>query len=230
MITLHEMILRIFLGALIGGIIGFERESHGRPAGFRTQLLVCVAAVLIMIISENYYHYLPSESPSLRIDPARIASSALIGIGFLGAGVIIKSGLTIRGLTTAASIWIVSVIGLAIGGGFYLAAVITTFITIVALVLLRSLERKINILLYKTVTVSARTAADVEDRIVSLLSEYDMQINSIDYENNVVDNELVYHFNVSTRNKKAIKDLFIRLGALEFVQTVKIDSRDKLLV
>jgi putative Mg2+ transporter-C (MgtC) family protein len=116
MISLQETILRLLLGAIIGGIIGFEREIHGRAAGFRTQLIVCVAAVLIMIVSENYYFYLQTFDPTIRIDPARISAGALIGIGFLGAGVIVKSGFAIRGLTTAASIWIVSTIGLAIGG------------------------------------------------------------------------------------------------------------------
>ena len=113
MIPPHEMVIRLLLGAVLGGVIGFEREVHGQAAGFRTQLLVCVAAVLIMIVSENYYFHLLLENPDLlkqdsafRIDPARIAAGAVIGIGFLGAGAIIKSGFIIRGLTTAASIWI----------------------------------------------------------------------------------------------------------------------------
>ena len=104
MIPVYEMIIRLLLGALIGGIIGFERELHGRAAGFRTQLLVCVAAVLIMVISENYYFHLHNLDSTLRIDPARISAGALMGIGFLGDGVIIKSGYRVRGLTTAASI------------------------------------------------------------------------------------------------------------------------------
>ncbi|HDK16428.1 MAG TPA: hypothetical protein ENG75_00610, partial [Nitrospirae bacterium] len=137
MIPAQEIVLRLVLGALIGGIIGFEREVHGRAAGFRTQLIVCVAAVLIMIVSENYYFYIKAIDPTLRIDPARIAAGAIIGIGFLGGGVIIKGGSTVRGITTAASIWIVSAIGLAIGAGLYLAAVATSAITVVALVTLR---------------------------------------------------------------------------------------------
>jgi putative Mg2+ transporter-C (MgtC) family protein len=112
MIPIQEILIRLLLGAVIGGIIGFEREIHGRSAGFRTQLLVCVAAVLIMVVSENYYFHIHNLDDTLRIDPARISAGALIGIGFLGAGVIIKSGFAIRGLTTAASIWIVSAIGL----------------------------------------------------------------------------------------------------------------------
>jgi putative Mg2+ transporter-C (MgtC) family protein len=92
MIPTTEILLRLLLAAIIGGVIGFEREVHGRAAGFRTQLIVCVAAVLIMVVSENYYFYIRGLDPLIRIDPARIAAGALIGIGFLGAGVIIKSG------------------------------------------------------------------------------------------------------------------------------------------
>jgi putative Mg2+ transporter-C (MgtC) family protein len=114
MLTSNEIIMRLLLGTLFGGVIGFERQVHGRPAGFRTHILVCIAAVLIMLVSE-YYQYLSSIDPSyVRIDPGRIAAGALAGVGFLGAGVVLKAGLSIQGLTTAACIWVVSAIGLAI--------------------------------------------------------------------------------------------------------------------
>jgi len=229
MISAYETILRLLLGATIGGIIGFEREIHGRAAGFRTQLIVCVAAVLIMIISENYYHYMQYIDPNLQIDPARISAGALIGIGFLGAGVIVKSGFAIRGLTTAASIWIVSAIGLAIGAGLYFEGIITAAITIVALVILRRVEKKINILLYKTITVSARITENAEETITSILLDYGIHIHSIDYEQNRTEEELIYNFNVSTRKETALKELFFKIGGLEFVKKVKIDSRERLL-
>src|SRR5512147_847711 len=121
MLSNYEIILRLALGTLLGGIIGFERQTHGRAAGFRTQLLVCVACVLIMIISEGYYLQTATNPQFMRIDPTRIAAGAMTGVGFLGAGVILKMGVTIQGLTTAACIWIVSAIGLAIGAGLYVA-------------------------------------------------------------------------------------------------------------
>jgi len=217
-----EMVLRLILGAVIGGIIGFERESHGRAAGLRTQLIVCVAAVLIMIISQSYHFYLQHIDPSLRIDPARIAAGALMGIGFLGAGVIIKSGAAIRGLTTAASIWIVSVIGLAIGGGFYIEAIVTFLITIAALVLLRRVEKYIKALQFKTIIVSAPVVENVEETVVSILREYGVQVNSVDYEKDRVRGELIYNFNISTRNSAVMRELFLRIGALEVVKTLKI--------
>jgi putative Mg2+ transporter-C (MgtC) family protein len=89
MLTSNEIIMRLLLGTLFGGVIGFERQVHGRPAGFRTHILVCIAAVLIMLVSE-YYQYLSTIDPSyIRIDPGRIAAGALAGVGFIGAGVVL---------------------------------------------------------------------------------------------------------------------------------------------
>jgi len=224
MISMQETILRLLLGAIIGGVIGFEREIHGRAAGFRTQLIVCMAAVLIMIVSENYYFHLQSFDPTIRIDPARISAGALIGIGFLGAGAIVKSGFAIRGLTTAASIWIVSAIGLAIGGGLYFEGIITATITIIALFLLRKIEKKIKILLYKTITISTGVTENVEETIIPVFSDYGIYIHSIDYEKNQLEGELIYNFHISTRNKRAIKEIFLRLGTMDFIKKIKISS------
>ncbi|MBI5409675.1 MAG: MgtC/SapB family protein [Nitrospirae bacterium] len=224
MISVYEITLRLLLGAIIGGIIGFEREAHGRAAGFRTQLIVCLAAVLIMVVSENYYFYIRSLDPTLRIDPARISAGALIGIGFLGAGVIVKSGFAIRGLTTAASIWIVSAIGLAIGGGLYYEGLITFVITIIALMALRAVERKIKFLRYNIITVSTPAAEDKEDMIISMLSDLGFQIHSINYEKERSKGEIEYKFTVSTRNKDAIKQIFTKLSSLDFVATLRISG------
>jgi putative Mg2+ transporter-C (MgtC) family protein len=226
MVSITEITLRLILGAIIGGIIGFEREIHGRAAGFRTQLLVCVAAVLIMIISENFYLKLNYLDPSLRIDPARIAASALIGIGFLGAGVIVKSGYTIRGLTTAASIWIVSVIGLAIGGGFYIEATIAFLVTLIALVILRKIEKNLKILVYKTVTVSSGISENAEGIISSIFRDSGIRINSVDYDKNTMDSTMSFIFSISTRDKRVIKDVFHKIAALDFIKTVRVNSRE----
>ncbi len=224
MISIHETALRLFVGAIIGGIIGFEREIHGRAAGFRTQLIVCVAAVLIMIISENYYFYLQHDDSILQIDPARIAAGALIGIGFLGAGVIVKSGFAIRGLTTAATIWIVSAIGLAIGAGLYPEGILTAIITITALIVLRTVEKKIKILTYKTIAVSTSLNGNIEETLTSILSDYGIRIHSIDYEKRESTGELIYNFNVSTKKKDSIKKIFLKLSSLEFIKDIRIGS------
>ena len=117
-----EILFRLLLAAILGALVGFEREVHGRPAGIRTYLILCLGSALIMVMSEYLSYGLVEKLPmdTLRFDPARIAAQAVTGIGFLGAGVILRYKDTIRGLTTAACVWVVCAIGLAIGAGFYL--------------------------------------------------------------------------------------------------------------
>jgi putative Mg2+ transporter-C (MgtC) family protein len=227
MISPLEMIIRLILGALIGGGIGFEREIHGRAAGFRTQLIVCVAAVLIMIISENYYLHHQQTHPEIQIDPGRIASGALIGIGFLGAGVIVKSGLDIRGLTTAASIWIVSAIGLAIGAGLYLEGLVTFSITIIALVILRRVERSIRPVQFKLITISAGIVDDIEDAVRAVISKKGMLIHSVDYERERDKDEITLLFRVSVRERDSLKNVFSELSSDNRIRTIRINSPDR---
>jgi putative Mg2+ transporter-C (MgtC) family protein len=131
----------LLIAAVVGGAIGFEREAHGQAAGLRTNILVCVGACLMMMLSlemEHLYRHLPADQSVVRLDPARIASYAIASMGFLGAGAIIQGRGTVRGLTTAAGLWLVTGIGLAIGAGFLLPAV---FATIVSLIILYGLRR-----------------------------------------------------------------------------------------
>ncbi|NLC63061.1 MAG: MgtC/SapB family protein [Thermoanaerobacterales bacterium] len=125
---------------MMGGIIGLERESINRPAGFRTHILVCVGSTLTMLVSIYIFQQFKGMTG---IDPGRIAAQVISGIGFLGAGTIIREGVTVKGLTTAASLWTVAAIGLAIGSGFYLAAILVTFLTIVTLISFSKIENYI---------------------------------------------------------------------------------------
>src|SRR6188768_699460 len=131
-------------GALvIGAMIGFERSFHGRPAGFRTHALVCLASALLMLVTVYQLHWM-TEVPldTIRADPTRMAQGIMTGIGFLGAGVIFKEGLTVRGLPTAASIWITAAIGILVGIGFYFPAVMATLLTLGTLSLFRWIEAR----------------------------------------------------------------------------------------
>ncbi|HXU64380.1 MAG TPA: MgtC/SapB family protein [Polyangia bacterium] len=136
-----ESLLRILLGTVLGAVIGFERDLHGRPAGLRTHAIVALASTTFMVVSTRfvyYQHYLAGDL--VDVDPSRIAASVVSGIGFLGAGAILRTGITIRGLTTAAALWLVAAIGMAAGGGMYLVAVFTTVVGLVTLTLLRRFE------------------------------------------------------------------------------------------
>jgi putative Mg2+ transporter-C (MgtC) family protein len=134
MITQWEMILRLILSALAGALIGMEREANNRPAGLRTHTLVTLGSSLIMMIS--MYGFGGG-------DPARLAAQVVSGIGFLGAGTIMISGSNIKGLTTAASLWVCGGIGLAIGNGYYVGGVATTIIVLFTLVTLGVLEKRL---------------------------------------------------------------------------------------
>lgn len=137
--SIWTITLRIFLAAFLGGLVGFEREIRGRTAGFRTHMLVCVGSALFMATS-----FLVSVQCAQFgvVDPSRIAAGVVTGVGFLGAGAVIRFGSSVQGLTTAASIWTVSAIGLAIGAGLYNAGIITTVIVLIVLFLSR-LERRL---------------------------------------------------------------------------------------
>lgn len=140
MISDMEIVIRILLSAILGGLIGIEREVHNRPAGLRTHVLVTVGSSLIMLISIDGFN---SLGPDRIGDPARLAAQVVSGIGFLGAGTIMRTGNTINGLTTAASLWVSAGIGLGIGAGYYLGSVVTGGIVLLTLMSLRSLERKV---------------------------------------------------------------------------------------
>ncbi len=142
MITWQEMLTRLLIAALLGGLIGLERERKEWAAGLRTHMMVCVGACLIMIVSAfGFFDILNNDH--IALDPSRIAAQVVSGIGFIGAGTImfLKQG-TIRGLTTASGLWTVAAIGLAAGSGLYFAAGITTAIALIILWALKPLETK----------------------------------------------------------------------------------------
>lgn len=161
-ITDYEIALRLFLACVLGGIVGFEREQNDSPAGFRTHILVSMGSSLIMILSMYGF----SDFISVNKDPARLAAQVVSGIGFLGAGTILRDGTSVRGLTTAASLWVVSAIGLAAGAGFYFSALLVTGLVFIALE--RSLETYLfrNSRLLKVVAVNGTCKVKEINRIL----------------------------------------------------------------
>ena len=139
-----EMLVRLALAALLGGIVGMERGSGDRPAGFRTHILVCAGSALLMLVSMygfDGFDKVPYKYPDHR-DSSRIAAQVVSGIGFLGAGTILHEGITIRGLTTAASLWMISAIGLATGAGMYFISIASTLITFITLTTFHTIEKR----------------------------------------------------------------------------------------
>lgn len=139
-----EALLRLALAAVLGGMIGVERELREREAGLRTHLLVALGSALFTIVGAyGFQGFLDSGASVVRADPTRIAAQIVTGIGFLGAGAIIRQGFSVRGLTTAATLWLVAAVGLAAGAGYYSVAVITTALVLIALYPLRVIAYRI---------------------------------------------------------------------------------------
>lgn len=131
------------LAALLGGIIGFEREYFDQPAGFRTHILVSLGAALFTLVGAFGFEAFSGEGFQVRADPTRVAAQVVTGIGFLGAGAIIQQGASVRGLTTAASLWVTAAVGTAVGLGYYLAPLVTVGVTLVALIFLKPVEQRV---------------------------------------------------------------------------------------
>lgn len=142
-LSIGETLLRMGMAALLGGVIGFDRERAGRHAGLRTHIVVSLAAATFMIVSTQFVFHQPySAAENVNTDPSRIASYVAAGVGFIGAGAIVKTGAAVSGLTTAATVLLVSAVGLAAGGGMYVAAVAATAGSLFTLMALRPLEHK----------------------------------------------------------------------------------------
>ncbi len=130
-------VARLAAALVLGGLIGIERQSHGRPAGLRTNILVCLGSAAVIVAFQKFYmETTPDVQSAIRMDPARAAAGVITGIGFLGAGTIVKSKDFVRGLTTAASVWVVSVVGVTVGLGEYTIAVTLTLLVLLTLFLL----------------------------------------------------------------------------------------------
>src|SRR5207237_9033382 len=155
-----------------GGLIGLERSSHGRPAGFRTHTLVCTASSLLMLVTVyEALWFTPQMSVRVALDPTRMAQGIMTGIGFLGAGVIVKEGMSVRGLTTAASIWITAAIGILAGIGFYFPLVISVVLTLGILAFFRWIEARMPSQAYYHFDVRFAWAAPMNERQVRDLVE-----------------------------------------------------------
>jgi len=149
-----DMLTRLLVATMAGGIIGLERSYHGRPAGFRTHTLVCLASSLLMLVTMYQSKWFTGATlDTIRIDPTRMAQGVMTGIGFLGAGVIVREGLTVRGLTTAASIWVTAAIGILAGTGLYSAVLVGSVITMGILTIFRKVESRMPLQIFANNTV-----------------------------------------------------------------------------
>ena len=215
-------IIRLFSAVAAGAVIGLERTYHGRPAGFRTHALVCTASGLLMLLtvfSKDLIASAPVET--IRMDPTRMAQGIMTGIGFLGAGVILKEGATIRGLTTAASVWMTASIGIMIGVGLWFAALVALGVTVGALAGFRWIETKIPSLEYSRLTIRlTRDAHLSQEELSRIITSHDITCSDPGYR--LEDRVFQYEVTIRTRNAVNFSRLTETLGDTEHVDEFSI--------
>ena len=174
-----DLTVRLLLAAALGGAIGLEREWSNRAAGFRTHILVCIGSAAIMLLSIYGFSQFVSE-PSVRTDPARLAAQVISGIGFLGAGAILRNGSSVTGLTTAASIWVVAAIGLCVGAGFLYCALLATVLVLVSLFLLNRWENRLMRSRRSCeIVLGVKESSETLAQVVGVLGANGVQISSV---------------------------------------------------
>jgi len=214
----YEIIFKLTLACILGGLIGLERESLNRPAGFRTYTLVCMGSALAMVVSlDMYYQYYQT----VNADPGRIAAQVVSGIGFLGAGTIMREGSTVRGLTTAAGLWGVACVGLAIGAGMYVPAVVTTVLILFVLIYFVKFEEHFTgMRLYKGIVMVVDDAPGQVGIIGSILGEMGVLIKNISLERLEGENRLEMELLLSVPAEIGIEEVIQKLSAAKGMQSI----------
>ena len=210
-----EVLPHLLAALAAGAFIGTERSFHGRAAGFRTHTLVCLASSLLMLVTLYYDRWFSSAAGSVRVDPTRMAQGIMTGIGFLGAGVIFKEGLTVRGLTTAASIWITAAIGVLMGVGLYVPGTIATALVLGVLSLFRAIEIRFPTHLYAQHRVCfERESVMPEARLRQLLEEHGFKVSNLSYRVTSDGKLFEYHMAIRTIHGPNLGRLAATLAAL----------------
>ena len=221
---LMVMAARIFGALVIGAVIGLERSFHGRPAGFRTHALVCVASSLLMLVTVYQNEWMTQVAiDAIRTDPTRMAQGIMTGIGFLGAGVIFKEGLTVRGLTTAASIWMTASIGILVGIGFWFAAVVGALATLTVLSLFRLIEGRLPAEYYAHHVLGfERGKVMTEDKLCEMLGSHGFSIANLSARLTEGGTQFEYRMVLKSRDPKSAERLSHHLLGLPEVTEFRI--------
>ncbi len=222
-----DILVHLAAALLAGGAIGIERSIHGRPAGFRTHALVCLSSSLLMLLTVYQQDWFPSVGDTVRIDPTRMAQGIMTGIGFLGAGVIFKEGLSVRGLTTAASIWTTSAIGVLMGSGLYYPAFAATVLTLGVLAAFRWIENQLPSDRFAQHRIRfSRTEVMPEETLRELLARHGFSVSGLTYR--LADDGRVFEYRmmIRTRDDKNFMRLAHALSALPLVREFHLSPGD----
>lgn len=219
-----DIFVRLGLSLLVGGVIGLERSYNGRPAGFRTHTLVCLSsAVLMLLTAYESLWFVPRETARIVLDPTRMAQGIMTGIGFLGAGVIVKEGASVRGLTTAASIWITAALGILAGVGFYLPVAAGTIATLGTLSLFRWIENRVPATNYASLVI--RYPAEqpaLEEEVRTMVTGFGFRVSRFSYRMNRPEGYFEYQMVIQSREADNWRGLAQTLTAASGVRTFRI--------
>lgn len=222
MITETEIILRVLMGAALGAVIGFERERHDQPAGLRTHMILVIGATLAMVLSVNLGYLF--ARPGMDADPARLAAQVISGIGFLGAGAILRYGFTVKGLTTATSMWTMAIVGMAVGAGYYLIGILTTGLMLVVLALLHVIENRfLRTSVSRFITIEADYHKGVVKsvrHIVQLLSD---ELVSFNIQKHFKNKRLRIQVVARISRDQALEEIIEALSDIDGVRNLKVE-------
>jgi putative Mg2+ transporter-C (MgtC) family protein len=223
----RHTLVRLLTALAVGGLIGLERTYHGRAAGFRTHALVCLSTCVLMVVTAFGARWLPGmnggSTMHTTVDPTRMAQGIMTGIGFLGAGTILREGLSVRGLTTAASIWATAAIGILIGLGAFFPALVAAVLALGTLSVFRFIERKVPTQFNAHLRVCfRREGAPDEAALRRLLTEHGVRISSVHLHLHVEQRFLEYQGAIQARNADRTRRLTEALSAMETLRELQI--------
>jgi putative Mg2+ transporter-C (MgtC) family protein len=214
-----SVLFRLALAVLLGGVIGMEREMHGRPAGFRTHIVVCLGATMMIVGSEYYQAY---GDPGTVFDPNRMAAGIITGIGFLGAGAIMREENMVRGLTTAGCIWFVAGLGIVIGKGLFPLALWGTLLVFIMLVFFRYVESWMSVENYGELCIrmDLESFEPVKDRCAEIIRENKFLIQETRYRIDRVNKEIQLDYVLTYRKGESQEDLLIAISRLDGIREI----------
>ncbi len=219
-----DILIRIIFAIILGSIIGLERELTNKSAGLRTQIMVCLGACIFTILSIHGFATAVTLYPLG--DPSRVAAQIITGIGFIGAGTVLRQGLTVTGLTTASTLWIVAAIGMACGCGKISIAVVSTILSVAILVLIRIFERKLlprNLKHMRTIKISFICKYEEYDEVYTKLTDIFPEI--IDYKHRTIDEEgdtLKITAKLASNEKNPVMQIYRKLDEIKNLQSVSV--------
>lgn len=221
LINEHQAIIRLAVAAFLGACIGLERERRNQPAGLRTHMILTIGAALAMIISINLATQHRSSVPNG--DPSRLAAQVISGIGFLGAGAILRFGASIKGLTTATSLWTAAIIGLATGAGHFLVAAACTALILITLTVISQFEKKWLVeILTREIHIRARDREHLMDDIQKLFNAHSIELKSVCISKNVESNEIEIVAVVNISDKTDLAQLMEIFSQFKEIKTYEI--------